>query len=92
MRVRREGRTEVTDFPHVDHFAGQVAYFSDCILSGREPEPDGEEGLADMVGLLAIEQAAATGRPVAISLPPRPRHPTPDMERRLPLTDRRLLL
>jgi hypothetical protein len=56
------------------------------------PEADGEEGLADMRALLAIEAAARTGQPQAISSPPRPHHPTPDMLRLAPTTTHRLLL
>ena len=81
-----------TTFPLVDHFAGQTAYFSDCILSGTPPEADGHEGLADVRALLAIERAVKTARPQAIQSPPRPRHPTPDMQRLLPMTERRLRL
>lgn len=92
MRLRANGRVEETTFPQVDHFAGQIAYFSDCIASGTPPEPDGEEGLADLRALLAIEEAALTGRPVPINSPPRLGHPVPAMERRRPVTDRRLLL
>ncbi len=44
-------------FPQIDHFGAQVAYFSDCIEVGTPPEADGEEGLADMRALLAIEKA-----------------------------------
>ena len=74
------------------HFGAQVGYFSDCIRSGTPPEADGDEGLADMRALTAIERAAATGRPQAISTQPRSRHPTPDMVRLTPITDRRLVL
>jgi hypothetical protein len=48
--------------------------------------------LADMRALLAIEKACVTGLPQAISSPPRPRHPTPDMVRLTLPTDRRLVL
>lgn len=92
LRLRVNGKVKETAFPQVDHFAGQIAYFSDCITTGTRPEPDGEEGLADLRALLAIEEASLTGRPVAISSPPRPGHPVPAMERRRPVTDRRLLL
>jgi predicted dehydrogenase len=50
------------DIPHTDNFAGQSAYFADCILNNKKVLPDGEEGLADMRVLLAIEKAAATGK------------------------------
>ncbi len=92
MRLRRDGKIEESEFPQIDHFGAQVAYFSDCIAAGTPPEADGEEGLADMRALLAIEKAASTGLPQAISTPPRPRHPTPDMVRLAPVTDRRLLV
>jgi predicted dehydrogenase len=92
LRLRRDGVTDETHFPAVDHFAGQIAYFSDCITGGTPPEPDGGEGLADMRVLLAIEEAARSGCPVAIATPPRPQHPTPEMRRDKPVTTHRLLI
>ena len=92
MRLRRDGITQETTFPQIDHFGAQVAYFSDCITAGTPPEADGAEGLADMRVLLAIEAAARTGKPQPIQSPPRPRHPTPDMVRLSPVTAHRLLL
>ncbi|MES2143043.1 MAG: Gfo/Idh/MocA family oxidoreductase [Pseudomonadota bacterium] len=92
MRLRRDGVTEETAFPQIDHFGAQIAYFSDCIAAGTPPEADGHEGLADMRALVAIEHAAQTGRPQPIRSPARPRHPTPDMARLVPVTAHRLLL
>lgn len=91
MKLRVGGETETIDFPQVDHFAGQVAYFSDCIQNGTPLEPDGAEGLSDLKVMLAIEEAAKTRAPVAISLPPRPIRPTRDMVRLCPITTRRLV-
>ncbi|MBV1704770.1 MAG: Gfo/Idh/MocA family oxidoreductase [Hyphomicrobiales bacterium] len=92
LLLRRDGKSIETQFPRIDQFGAQVAYFSDCIANGTPPESDGEEGLADLRVLLAIEKAASTGRPQPISSPPRARHPTPDMVREIPPTDRRLVL
>ena len=92
LRVRKDGKEEELAFPQVDHFAGQLTYFSDCIEASTPPEADGEEGLADLRALLAIEESALTGKPVAISSPSRFRHPTPDMERQRPVTKKRLLV
>jgi predicted dehydrogenase len=92
MRLRRDGRIEETPFDRVDQFGGQIAYFSDCIATGEPPVADGGEGLADMRVLLAIEQAALTGRPVAIETPARARYASPDMLRSCQVTDHRLLL
>lgn len=79
------------EVPDSDHFGGQMAYFSDCILSGQRPVPDGEEGRADVRALLAIEAAAKTGRPQPIVNPERDNHPTQDTVRVVPRTDRRLV-
>lgn len=91
LRLRREGEFREIQFPQIDHFGAQVEYFSDCIKAGTPPEADGEEGLADLRALIAIEKAALTGQPQAIASPPRARHPTPDMVRVAPVTDRRLV-
>ena len=48
-------------FKHTDHFGGEMRYFSDCILSGKDPEPDGEEGLLDVRVIEAIVRALETG-------------------------------
>jgi predicted dehydrogenase len=90
--LRKDGQETWQSFAHVDHFAGQIAYFSDCITHGTPPEADGQEGLADMRALLAIEEAARTGR--TISLAPRPFGPgiSAPMQRAFPTTQKRLLL
>ncbi|MCP3380080.1 MULTISPECIES: Gfo/Idh/MocA family protein [unclassified Bradyrhizobium] len=92
LRLRRDGEVGETQFPHIDQFAAQVQYFSDCIKAGTPPEADGEEGLADLRALLAIETAVLTGQPQTITSRPRARHPTPDMVRFVSATDRRLVL
>ncbi|MFM2355851.1 MAG: hypothetical protein RLZZ528_1587 [Pseudomonadota bacterium] len=67
LSIQEEGQ-DVQDraFPQVDHFAGQIAYFSDCIAAGIPPEADGEEGLADLRALLAIDEAARTGETILL--------------------------
>lgn len=92
MKLKDENGVEDHPFPQIDHFAAQIAYFSDCIAAGTPPEADGEEGMADMLALLAIEQSIKTGLPQPISSPPRSRHPSADMVRITPITNRRLLL
>jgi predicted dehydrogenase len=49
-------------YKSTDHFGGEMKYFSDCILHDIDPEPDAEEGLADVRVLEAIQQALATGQ------------------------------
>jgi predicted dehydrogenase len=52
------------EFKNTDHFGGEMKYFSRCILNNEDPEPDAEEGLADVRVLEAIEQALESGRSV----------------------------
>ncbi len=48
-------------FKATDHFGGEIKYFSQCILDGKDPEPDGEEGMLDVRVIAAIEQSLLTG-------------------------------
>ena len=41
-------KTTEKSFGRSDHFGGETKYFSDCVLDDVHPEPDGEEGLADV--------------------------------------------
>jgi predicted dehydrogenase len=92
VRLTRNGKVTEKQFPRTENFSGQAAYFSDCIINGVRPEADGEEGLADMRVMLAIEESARSGKPQSISSPPRPSHPSREMIREFPPVDRRLLV
>lgn len=50
-------------FKATDQFGGEMRYFSDCILHDRQPEPDAEEGLADLRVIEGIVRAMETGQP-----------------------------
>jgi predicted dehydrogenase len=66
LRIVRGGATEELTFEPTDQFAGEIAYFSDCILKDRPPEPSGIEGLQDVRLLEAIYRSAREGRPVTL--------------------------
>lgn len=85
FRLTKGGKTEERKAPVVDHFGGETAYFSDCILQDREPEPNGEEGVLDMIVLDAIDRAIASGQPQELPPRSRPRHIETDQLRKLPL-------
>ncbi len=51
-----------TSFKNTDHFGGEMRYFSNCILSNHDPEPDGNEGLADVRVIEAILRSLHSGR------------------------------
>ena len=58
-----------------DHFGGELKYFSDCVMNGVNPEPDGEEGMLDVRVLAAIEQSLLQGKPVMLEPYTRKRRP-----------------
>ena len=83
-RMTVGGRERKKKFAKSDQFAPELLYFSDCILEDREPEPSGEEGLADVQIIEAMLQSIATGRPVRLELRQRKQRPTLRQEIRSP--------
>ncbi|WP_374294834.1 Gfo/Idh/MocA family protein [Sphingomonas sp.] len=67
-------------FKATDQFGGEMKYFSDCILEDRTPEPDGEEGLADILVIEAIVKALKSGGSVAVEPLARSRRIDPDAQ------------
>ncbi|HEY3447196.1 MAG TPA: Gfo/Idh/MocA family oxidoreductase [Myxococcales bacterium] len=52
--------------PESDQFGPELSYFSECVLADRQPEPSGQEGLADVRIISAIYKSAAQRTPVKI--------------------------
>lgn len=52
--------------PKRDQFAPELLHFSDCILNNQQPRPSGQEGLADIRVIEALQLSARTGKSVAI--------------------------
>jgi glucose-fructose oxidoreductase len=67
MRVFRGGAIEERILPQRDHFALEMDHFADCILKNTEPITPGEEGLKDLKVMMAIYEAARTGRTVPLA-------------------------
>ena len=74
------GRTEERTFPEMDQFAPQLDYFARCIQTGRDPEPGGYEGLADVRIIRALYRSAYKGRPVKLEPFQVPSRPSPNQE------------
>ena len=66
MRVRRGNAIEERSLRVVDHFAAEMDHLSECVMDGKEPLTPGEEGLRDMKLIMAIYEAAKTGRTVKV--------------------------
>jgi len=84
-RLIIDGKTQEHQHPVVDQFGGETQYFSQCILEGRAPEPDGDEAWRDVRVLAAIEHALETGEPQRLAPLPSRAGIQPDQARQLPL-------
>jgi len=74
--LTRDDKTVRKSFKKRDQFAPELSYFSSCIREERQPEPNGQEGLADVAIIEALYESAAQGRPVKLALPPKADRPT----------------
>jgi glucose-fructose oxidoreductase len=79
-----DGKTTKKSFKRRDQFAPELTYFSDCILKGNSPEPNGYEGMADVKIIEALYTSARTGEPVKLDLPGKEDRPTLAQERSAP--------
>jgi len=76
VHVSREGKMRTIAYQKRDQFAPELIYFSACILNGTDPEPSGEEGLADVRVIDALYRSAKAGRAVRLDAKRTPRQPT----------------
>jgi predicted dehydrogenase len=75
MELTVAGRTRRRSYALTDQFGPEILYFSDCVLNGREPEPSGFEGLADVRIIRSMYESARHRRPVRIRSRGRLRRP-----------------
>ena len=66
LRIRKGNATEERDLPVRDHFALEMDHMSECVMENKEPLTPGEEGLKDLRLMMAIYEAARTGRVVKV--------------------------
>jgi len=64
--VHRANVTEERELPVRDHFALEMDHFSECVMENKEPLTPGEEGLRDLRVMMAIYEAAKTGKTVEL--------------------------
>jgi predicted dehydrogenase len=64
--IKIENRSRKRTFPKRDQFAAELVYFSDCILKDKQPEPSGEEGMADVRIIEAIYKSAKASKTVRL--------------------------
>ena len=68
LRVTIDGKMKEHEFGKSDQFGPELLYFSDCILHKREPEPDGEHGLADVRIIHALYESLESGKTVPLQI------------------------
>lgn len=64
-----DGKLINEDFTAIDEFALELDAFAACIREKHKPEPDGVQGMRDLIIIEAIYKAAKLGRPVPIRYP-----------------------
>jgi predicted dehydrogenase len=80
------GETTERVFEKRDQFAPEIVTFSKHILNNTEPEPSGQEGLADILVARAIFRSAQTGKAVVLTPITRTRRPGMEQELHMPPT------
>jgi predicted dehydrogenase len=66
QHVTTGGKPREREFAKRDQFAPELAYFAECIRDGRDPEPSGWEGLADVRIIEALYRSATKGKPIRL--------------------------
>ncbi|HWL93436.1 MAG TPA: Gfo/Idh/MocA family oxidoreductase [Phycisphaerae bacterium] len=75
-------KTRECAFSRRDQFAPELVHFSECIRHNLDPSPSGEEGLADMLIIEALNESIQTQRPVKVKAIEPPSRPGPALEMR----------
>jgi len=60
------GHVTKKTFKARDQFAAEIVYFSDCVQRDMQPEPSGQEGLADVRIIRALLKSAQENRPISV--------------------------
>lgn len=84
LSITSDGKKQKRAYAKRDQFAAEIGYFSDCVLTGREPEPSGAEGLADVRIINALYRSAKSGKPVKLGEYEKTARPSIAQEEQLP--------
>jgi predicted dehydrogenase len=66
FKVYEQGKVFKKRYPKRDQFSPELIYFSDCIQKKKRPEPSGEEGLADIKIIEALQLSLDLGSPISL--------------------------
>ena len=85
-------KTTKKSFSKRDQVGPEIIYFSDCILKNKQPEPSGQEGLADVRIIEALYESAKTQKTINLDEFHKSRRPTIAQEIHVPPTDEQPLV
>jgi predicted dehydrogenase len=66
MKVGNKNGVLERELPTLDHFALEMDHMSQCVMDNKEPLTPGEEGLKDIKLIMAVYEAAASGKTVKV--------------------------
>jgi predicted dehydrogenase len=66
MKIGNKNGILERELPIRDHFALEMDHMSQCVMDNKEPLTPGEEGLRDIALMMAIYEAARTGKTVKV--------------------------
>ncbi|MBS1807988.1 MAG: Gfo/Idh/MocA family oxidoreductase [Acidobacteria bacterium] len=66
LRMKIGPNLSERDIRPMDHFAAEMDHLSECVMDNKEPLTPGEEGLRDLKYMMAIYEAARTGKTVKV--------------------------
>jgi predicted dehydrogenase len=71
-----KGKPKSKRFKKRDQVAAEITYFARCVLDGKDPEPSGLEGLADVCVIEAVHRSAQEHKVVPVERIPTKAHPS----------------
>jgi predicted dehydrogenase len=84
MTITIEGKQKKESFPKLDQFGVEIQYFSECVLEGKNPEPSGREGLADIRVIEGLLKSIEENKPVSLAPYEIDSRPSREQEMKLP--------
>jgi glucose-fructose oxidoreductase len=88
LKITINGKVEEQAFGKSDQFGPELVYFSDCILKNKQPEPSGQEGLADVRIIRALYKSLSQKQPVRVKIEEAEKRPSTVQEIHRPPIDK----
>jgi predicted dehydrogenase len=82
-KLEAGAKTREKTFKKRDQVAPEIIELAACIREGRDPEPSGHEGLADLRVIEAVSRSLETGRTARVEPVERRRRPSRQQERKV---------